>query len=300
MTGRIFNIQHFSVNDGRGIRTTVFMKGCPLHCAWCHNPESISPKKEILLKQERCIRCGKCLEICSHHAVVEENGTYGVNRALCQTCGECVDECVTEARNLVGRDMSVEGVLVEILKDRVYYEQSGGGATFSGGEPLLQHEFLWALLNACRQEEIHTAVDTTGLTTPAILEKIARVTDLFLYDIKTMDDGRHRQFTGVSNRPILDNLRLLDQWNKKVIIRVPVIPGVNMDLISVNRIGEFVASLENIHEINLLPYHKTGVTKYERIAADFQLGDIEPPTFLEMNRVAEVLRTYVSHIAIGG
>lgn len=300
MTGRIFNLQHFSVNDGPGIRTTVFMKGCPLHCAWCHNPESISPEKEILLRPERCIRCGKCVAICRHHAAISVNGAFGVDRELCAQCGECVEECVSEARNIVGLDMSVEAVMDEILKDRIYYEQSGGGVTFSGGEPLLQHEFLNTILSACRHEGIHTAVDTTGLTSPSILEKVANLTDLFLYDIKTMDDGRHRQFTGVSNRLILENLRLLDEWNKKVIVRVPIIPGINMDRVSIQRIGEFVATLRNIHEINLLPYHKTGINKYERIDADYQLDGIQPPTMAEMNRVAETLRPYVSHIAIGG
>lgn len=300
MTGRIFNIQRFSVNDGPGIRTTVFLKGCPLHCAWCHNPESISPEKEILLRTDRCIRCGKCLEVCTHHAVIEENGAFGVLRDQCQQCGDCVDECVSEARNLVGRDMTRDAVLTEILKDRVYYEQSFGGATFSGGEPLMQHEFLISVLSGCKKEGIHTAVDTTGMTSPAILRRVAEYTDLFLYDIKTMDDGRHRQFTGVSNLPILYNLRLLDIWNKKVIIRVPVIPGVNMDRVSIGKIGEFAASLQNIHDIHLLPYHKTGIDKYPRIEYEYSLGSVEPPTAQQMNHVADILRPYIPNIAIGG
>jgi pyruvate formate lyase activating enzyme len=300
MTGRIFNIQRFSVNDGPGIRTTVFLKGCPLNCAWCHNPESISPEKEVLLYMDRCIRCGKCVEICHHHAAIPINGAYGVDREQCTHCGECVDECVSEARNIVGRDMMVKEVMEEILKDQIYYEQSGGGVTFSGGEPLLQHEFLIALLTECRKEGIHTAVDTTGLTSPDILRKVAEQTDLFLYDIKTMDDGRHRQFTGVSNRPILDNLRLLDEWNKRVIIRVPVIPGVNMDLVSIGKIGEFSASLKNIREINLLPYHKTGIGKYGRIDAEYLLEAAEPPTEHQMSRVVEKLKPYGLQIAIGG
>ena len=300
MTGRVFNIQRFSVNDGPGIRTTVFLKGCPLHCAWCHNPESVSTEKEIFLHTDRCIRCGKCLQVCTHQAVIEENGSYGVLREQCLKCGDCIEECVSEARSMAGRDMTMEEVMNEIRRDHLFYEQSSGGVTFSGGEPLMQHEFLIALLSACRQEWIHTAVDTTGMTPPSILEKVSIFTDLFLYDVKTMDDGRHRQFTGVSNRQILENLRLLDSWKKNVIIRVPVIPGVNMDVVSISKIGEFVASLQNIHEINLLPYHKTGVDKYSRIDSDYRLNNVVPPTTEEMDRVVETLRPYVPTIAIGG
>jgi pyruvate formate lyase activating enzyme len=196
--------------------------------------------------------------------------------------------------------MTKDAVMAEILKDRVYYEQSSGGVTFSGGEPLMQHEFLISVLSDCKNEGIHTAIDTTGLTSPNVLKQVAEFTDLFLYDIKTMDDGRHRQFTGVSNLPILHNLRLLDVWNKKVTIRVPVIPGVNMDLVSIGKIGEFVASLQNIHDIHLLPYHKTGIGKYQRIEYEYSLGSVEVPTVRQMNRVADVLRPYIQNISIGG
>ncbi len=230
MTGTIFNIQRFSVNDGPGIRTTVFLKGCPLHCAWCHNPESISPEKDLMLHEDRCIRCGDCVAVCEQHAIRSDNGGFVTDREKCIRCGRCLDVCYAEARVLMGKEVTADEVMAEIVKDTVFFDQSSGGVTFSGGEPLLQHQFLTSLLEACKKKAIHTAVDTSGHIPADILRDVSRSVDLFLYDVKTLDDAVHQKFAGVSNRRILENLRLLIDLGKEIIVRVPIIPEINDNL----------------------------------------------------------------------
>ncbi len=275
MKGLIFHIQRFSVNDGPGIRTTVFLKGCPLRCMWFHNPESISRHKQLLLRADRCIRCGDCVALCKNEAIVPRNGSFVTVRDSCLACGTCIDVCNAEAREIVGREMSTEEVMAEIAKDRPFYDQSGGGVTFSGGEPLFQHEFLLTLLRACKEQRIHTAVDTTGFTLSEILERISPFVDLFLYDVKSLDDARHRDFTGVSNQIILENLRQLTARGKRVVVRVPLVPGFNDDADSVERLGTFVRGLGNVSEVHVLPYHTTGTEKYSRLGMDYEFpGDV--------------------------
>lgn len=300
MKGMIFNIQRFSVNDGPGIRTTIFLKGCLLHCAWCHNPESISPKKEIALRADRCIRCGDCYTRCPNHAIIQNNGSYITIRESCLVCGTCLEVCVAEARDIVGREMTTEEVMQEILRDVVFYNQSDGGVTFSGGEPLLQYEFLLSLLEACKQKDIHTAVDTSGFTSASILERIALYTDLFLYDLKTMNDARHLKFIGVSNRCILENLRLLAGWNKQIIIRVPIIPDVNDDDESLHAIGSFVNSLRIVKQIHLLPFHQSGIEKYTRLSKEYTMASVTPQSRDTLSAMEEIFRHYVSIVAVGG
>jgi pyruvate formate lyase activating enzyme len=300
MTGVVFNIQRFSVNDGPGIRTTVFLKGCPLHCPWCHNPESISPSREIALRADRCIRCGDCLTACKNNAIHRVNGSFTLDRVLCARCGECVEVCVTDARAVIGDEMTVEELMNEIKKDMIFYRQSGGGASFSGGEPLLQHEFLSAVLKECREEGIHTTVDTSGFASAAVLKSIADDTDLFLYDLKLMNDTKHREFTGVSNHRVLENLRLLIDWNKNVIIRLPLIPALNDDEESIRALGTFVASLQTIREIHVLPYHRSGIEKYQRIGSVYSMASLEVPLQEMLQSVVKTLNQYVSQVTIGG
>lgn len=300
MTGLIFHIQRFSVNDGPGIRTTVFFKGCPLRCVWCHNPESISFQKEIVFREDRCIRCGGCVEVCEHEAARQVGHQIVYSRENCARCGRCVEVCYTEARNTGGREVTTEEVVEEVIKDAVFYDQSGGGVTFSGGEPLLQDEFLLSLLHACSGRNIHTAVDTSGYVAPGCLKRISEAVDLFLYDIKTVDDSMHREFTGVSNTVILENLRLLAEWNKNVIVRIPVIPHVNDDEENMERIGEFVSSLEHVPEIHLLPYHETGVEKYYRLGLTYPLKEAVPPAQGKIDQMVEALRHYVERVSVGG
>lgn len=300
MKGLIFNIQRFSVNDGPGIRTTVFLKGCPLHCKWCHNPESISSNRQLLLRDDRCIRCGDCYSLCKNHAVRRVDGAFNTMRDACVECGDCIEVCNSQAREIAGREVSVEEVLWEIEKDIVFYDQSGGGASFSGGEPLLQHEFLTALLHECKKKNIHTVVDTSGLSSPQILERVGEFVDLFLFDLKTLDDEKHKEFTGVSNGRILENLRHLADLGKEVIVRIPVIPGVNDDLSDIRASGSFVSSLGNVREIHLLPYHTTGLEKYRRLGMEYEMRDTLPPSADDLNAIVKELRNYVSSVCIGG
>ena len=300
MTGLIFNIQRFSVYDGMGIRTTVFFKGCPLHCSWCHNPESLSLVREIALRSDRCIQCGDCMAICKNGAIYRENGSYVIHRERCLRCGECVDVCVADARALVGREMTVEEVMKEIRADASFFNQSGGGVTFSGGEPLLQHEFLLALLETCRMEGIHTTVDTTGFTSATILKSIAANTDLFLYDLKLFNDAMHREYTGVSNQIIFQNLKLLADWNKKVVIRIPLIPSLNDDEENIRALGAFVASLQKIQEIHLLPYHRSGIDKYQRIGMEYTLVTLAIPNHEMLQSAERMLKQYVPQVIVGG
>ena len=300
MKGLVFNIQRFSVNDGPGIRTTVFLKGCPLHCKWCHNPESISTDPQLLLRDDRCIRCGECFSLCKNHAVQRMNGSFVTIRDACAECGDCIEVCNAEAREIAGKELTVQEVMREIEKDIVFYSQSGGGASFSGGEPLLQHEFLMELLQECKKKNLHTVVDTTGLTSPEILERVSRFVDLFLFDLKTLDDAKHIEFTGVSNSQILENLKHLADLGKEVIVRIPVIPGVNDDPAEIRASGSFVSSLGNVREIHLLPYHTTGLEKYRRLGMEYEMHDTLPPSADDLSVIVKELRNYVSSVCIGG
>ena len=300
MTGIVFNIQRFSVNDGPGIRTTVFLKGCPLHCRWCHNPESISPKKELILREDRCIRCGDCLRLCRNGAISEKDGKFVTSRRACQQCGDCVQLCYAEAREIVGKEMSVEEVMKEIERDAVFFDESGGGVSFSGGEPFLQHEFLLQLLKISKGRGFRTVVDTTGFTSANILEESLPFVDLFLYDVKTLDEQKHKDYTGVSNQQILGNLQLLLHRRKDVIVRIPIIPGVNDSPQEIQQIGSFVGSLGGIREVQLLPYHQTGIEKYRRLGLEYTMNETTPPTEKQLNEIADELGNHVELVSIGG
>jgi pyruvate formate lyase activating enzyme len=300
MTGSIFHIQRFSLHDGPGIRTTVFFKGCPLRCQWCHNPESIAREQQLLLRSERCVACGDCAARCPHGAAQTVKGTISTERQLCLVCGTCVSTCYADAREIVGKEITVEEALTEIEKDRVFYGESGGGATFSGGEPLLQHEFLCALLTACRRRGIHTVVDTSGYAPPGLLDRVAPLADLFLFDIKTLDDRKHRKHTGVSNRTILENLRRLAAQKASIIVRVPLVPGVNDDEESIRSIGEFVRTLDGVRGVHILPYHRTGTEKYRRLGMTYQLNGTLPPSSEDIMRAVTLVRKYTDSVGVGG
>lgn len=265
MTGRIFQIQRFSIHDGPGIRTTVFLKGCPLRCLWCHNPESVRPERHVFFSAKQCIGCGYCFSRCEHHAHQMEEGVHVLDRSLCTVCGDCIEECYSGALELVGREASVEEVLTEVLKDRSFYETSGGGMTLSGGEPLSQFEFSRDLLIAARENGLHTCIETSGFAPFERLSALRKVVDLFYFDCKETDPVRHREYTGVSLAPIVENLRRLDHLGVPTVLRCPIIPGLNDREDHFNGIAALANSLQHVKEVHVLPYHPLGRGKLERL-----------------------------------
>ncbi len=298
INGMIFDIKKYSIHDGPGIRTTVFFKGCPLRCWWCHNPESQSRQPELMLRGNRCVICGACEGVCPEHAIytiqegVTEAGMPMTDRSLCKVCGTCVEACYSGAREWVGRTITVDEVMYAIERDVPFYDQSGGGVTFSGGEPLMQPEFLLSLLRACRTANIHTALDTCGYAPWRSLEKIAAEVDLFLYDVKLIDEAQHRVFTGVSNRLILNNLRRLSAMDAVLIVRHPLIPGINDDETSLRMLGEFLTGLRGVREVEITPYHPIAEAKYDGLGLTYQLPGLKTPNPDELARAVQTLRNF--------
>ena len=300
ISGTVFDIRKFSIHDGPGIRTTVFFKGCPLVCGWCHNPESQARARELVFREGRCIRCGACEATCAQHAISSRDDVMVTDGETCRLCGECVAVCYAEAREIVGREMTAAQVMAEIERDVAFYDESGGGATFSGGEPLLQRDFLLALLQACRQQEIHTALDTCGFAAWETLDSLRGYVDLFLYDLKLMDAARHRRFTGVSNELILQNLQRLSDRGHAIVLRVPIIPGINDDAENIRQVSALAAALPHLDRVDLLPYHGMGAEKYPRVNQAYSLPETRPPSQERMAEIAETMKTFGLQVNIGG
>jgi pyruvate formate lyase activating enzyme len=292
ITGTVFDIRKYSIHDGPGIRTAVFFKGCQLECRWCHNPEGRSYQPELIFRPARCILCDDCLEVCPHEAVSRVGDAILIDRSRCKVNGECAKICNAEALQVVGRVMTVQQVVAELERDVVFYEQSSGGITFSGGEPLAQPGFLLELLIACRNRSWHTAVDTTGFAPWKILDGIRQNVDLFLYDLKLMDDARHRKWTSVSNITILANLRKLSDIGHKIIVRIPIIPGINDDEENLRQTGSFLSTLPNVPAVELLPYHNIAEGKYAGLGRNYELAEIHPPTQEHMQTITTLLAMY--------
>ena len=274
MKAVIFDIQRGSYVDGPGIRTTVFFKGCNLRCAWCHNPESQSPKPQMMFHKNKCTGCGKCKEKCPNHL------------ESCELCGKCTLYCPGDAREICGKEYSVDAVMREILKDKAFYENSGGGVTFSGGECMLQIDFLEEILKACKENGIHTAVDTAGHVPFEYFERIIPYTDLFLYDVKCFDSDKHQRYTGVPNELILSNLKRLLEAGKTIWVRIPIIPTFNDSEDEMRRIKDFLLSCGDPEKIELLPYHAMGEHKYAAIGKEVQIFSV--PSEEKMSKLKRI------------
>ncbi len=260
--GRILNIQHFCVDDGPGIRTTVFLKGCPLRCTWCHNPETHASNTELMYRHEKCRGCGACVAVCpvQAHSFGKE-GEHTIDRTVCVRCGKCASACLYQALEAVGTSQTVEEVMADVLTDRIFYETSGGGITLSGGEPTAQPDFAEALFTAAKNEGLHTAMETCGWCKGETMLRLAPLVDLFLLDWKLTDDALHRQYTGVSNQPIVENLERLNTLGSRVILRCPLIPGINMTEDHYAGIVSLANRFDVIESIDLEPYHPMGIGK---------------------------------------
>jgi len=299
--GMVFDIKRFAIHDGPGIRTTVFFKGCPLRCALCHNPESQACDAETMYRKNRCRSCGDCVEACVNGAIKTNEEHIIIDPELCVMDMACADACVSEAIEIIGKEMTAQRVMEKIGRDTVFYDESGGGATFSGGEPLAQAAFLMELLDACRHSGIHTAVDTCGHADPDTFGRVAEKADLFLYDLKLMDEKRHEELTGVPNGRILENIRFLADAGKPAVIRVPVLPGINDDDENIQSLGNFAASLPaKPYPVELLSFHRAGMDKYENTNRKHPPGAAAPPSQKEMERIAGFLAILGLEVSIDG
>jgi pyruvate formate lyase activating enzyme len=275
-SGTVFDIRKYSIHDGPGIRTTVFLKGCPLRCLWCHNPEGLSPEPELLIRHDRCLGCGRCAKACALGLDPrKEAGSDSCD--ACPSFGACADACPAEALQLVGRRMGVAELMAILLEDLPFYEDSGGGVTFSGGEPLAQPAFLLELLRACGAEGIHSALDTCGWGSRELVLEAGTLADLVLFDLKLMDETRHRAATGVPSGPILDNLSALAAAGARIALRVPLIPGVNDAAGDLAEAARYAASLGTVDDVHILPYHDSARGKYGLRGAAFAMGDTMAP-----------------------
>jgi len=297
-TGMIFDIKRFSIHDGPGIRSTVFLKGCPLSCAWCHNPESQSFEPELIFRPERCLACGECAAACSQEAIQFIDGRIIQDWDRCQNDGSCVAACYPGAREIVGRIVSPEEVVEELVLDRDYYDTSGGGVTFSGGEPLSQPEFLEKTLILCIEAGLSTALDTCGAVPWKTLEKQLPFHDLILYDLKIMDDLLHQQYTGLSNQEILENFQRLVERGVEVNVRRPVIPGVNDSVEEITALGDFLSELNGRIKIDLLPYHALSADKYRRLGREGEAWKV--PSDEELNRIQIQLESLGFKVGLRG
>jgi len=282
-TGLVFNVQRFSLQDGPGLRSTVFLKGCPLACAWCHNPESRAAEPQVIRLRHRCMACGRC----------DDGPVDG------RTPAE-VEACPTGALQVVGRETTAAELVENLLQDRIFFDESSGGVTFSGGEPLAQLDFLVEALDRLRNQGVHTALDTCGYAPWADLRAAASRTDLVLYDLKLMDDARHQAATGASNRSILENLRELARIHEAIWVRIPIIPGINDDLANLEAAAAFLAQLRGVRKVDLLPYHSTGEAKQERLGLACALAGTPSPSDDTLQALAAIFRTRGLETNIGG
>ena len=289
MQGKIFEIKRFAVHDGDGIRTTVFLKGCPLKCVWCHNPEGIGFEKQLSYYEHKCVGCGACAEVCPEGVHTFENGIHKVDREKCKACGRCEAVCLSQALKLYGEEISVDELLPLLLEDREFYENSNGGVTLSGGECLMQADFCAELLKRLKENGIHTAVDTCGFVPKEAIDKVMPYTDIFLYDLKAFDEEVHKKCTGQSNRIILENLRYIDQCGKAIEVRIPYVPDYNSD--QMEKLAELMSGLKNLTKVRVLPYHNYAGSKYEALGMENCLPK-DLPEQRDINEAIQTIKKY--------
>ena len=265
--GIVFNIQKFCIHDGDGIRTCVFLKGCPLRCIWCHNPESLDREPTLSFNTQKCSSCGRCIAECSARTV--ENNTLKINRKSCINCGKCIDICLNDAHEIIGKEMTSKEVIDEVLKDKIFYDTSGGGITISGGEPSYQPDFTLTLLSLAKENGISSAIETCGIGSRDFYEKLANLGTTFLYDIKCLDPVRHKKLTGADNTQILSNLQYLMGRGADIIIRMPLIPDCNDNDEDIANLSEFLNKNKGRYRYaEIMPYHTLGVSKSERLGTN--------------------------------
>lgn len=297
----VFDVKRFAINDGPGIRITIFLKGCPLSCRWCHNPESISTSVQKMYSAGKCIGCGECVKICPMDACKLTPEGIVTDTELCSACGLCAEVCPARASEMSGRYESVAELIKVIEKERPFFDQSGGGVTFSGGEPLLYPEFLNEILDACGELRIHRTVDTSGLTSTRTLLETAKRTELFLYDLKLMDSDKHKQWTGVGNRRILQNLQALAETGTDIQIRIPLIGGVNADEQNIEATARFVAALPGPRkQISLLPYHDVAEGKSVKLGKTYNAESMTTPDNSELERIIDQFAAHGLTASVGG
>lgn len=296
--GLVFNIQRFSIHDGPGIRTTVFFKGCPLKCRWCSNPESQSSSPSLLVRNIRCKGCGKCAQACPAGAISMNDGNERIiDWRKCDQCLICVSACANQSLICCGQYMTVEEIVCEVMKDRLFYKNSGGGVTVSGGEPFYQPQFLIRLLQALRENNVHVALETSGYVNKRTFEKVLPLVDLLLFDIKHLDDEKHQRFTGVSNQRILDNARIAAR-KVRTWFRVPLIENFNADVDHIERVAEFGSEI-GIEKISLLPYHEGGIPKCSQIGKSYLMPEAKSPSNDHMEMLREIILQNGGNITIG-
>lgn len=298
----ILNIQKYSLHDGDGIRTTVFFKGCPLECIWCHNPESQAYKKEVLYNEEKCLKCGTCIEKCPNEAIYKGLDVIELKKEKCKFCETCIDFCLNNAREIVGKTYEIKDLVKELIKDMAFYEESGGGVTLSGGEVMTQDiDYIKKLVIALKQKGINVAIDTCGHSKFDNYEAILPFVDTFLYDIKLISDEKHEFFTKKSNELILNNLKMLSEKGANINIRIPLIEGVNVDDNNeeIKKIIDFIKPL-NITKVNILPYHNIGMHKYKKLYMEYEGEYLKRPSDEKLEEIKQIFKANNFEIKIGG